>query len=259
MSVEKAAPWTRDRKDDAIEAEATVVEGEVTREVSSAVEPVNVDSALAINNNEDREIAATSRTYSAQPDFKAKDLMIPKLRLAQGQTPEVLAREAQPGQWVLFGNEASDEVEVVFLAAGFARELRLRQQGSPDDRKILCRSADGEVGVGEPGGYCERCPLSMWTDRPGQKGKPPECSEIYTYQVYVLTHNALAILEFQRTGTDSAKLINTMMKVRGMQGFKVKLGSERRQNGNQIFFAPKITPRPITEEEAAIASMFIPA
>lgn len=40
-----------------------------------------------------------------------------------------------------------------------------------DDRPS-CKSIDGKVGAGDPGGKCEVCPLAQW----GADGKAPECS-----------------------------------------------------------------------------------
>ncbi len=48
----------------------------------------------------------------------------------------------------------------------------------------VCKSDDGIIGVGQPGGECATCPLAQWVD-----GKKPECPEHAS--VYVLLPDRL--------------------------------------------------------------------
>lgn len=258
MSNEQSAPWKRERKDEeVIEATAVQTSGnEGSDPTYKAVEVTDPNTALAVQQEDEGAIASTSRTYSTAPEFKMDELLIPRLRLAQGQTPEVLASEARPGNWVLLGHDAVEEVEVIIIGAGRARERRLKAPGTDDDGKILCRSADAVTGIGDPGIACERCPFADWADGPGGKRVPPACTMIYSYRAFSLTHGALCLLEFKRTGMDGAKLINTMIVTQGMGKFKVILKGTKREAGRNTFYGPQVTPRPASKDEIDMAAMF---
>ena len=97
--------------------------------------------------------------YDTAPDFENDDILIPRLRLAQSLTREVVDNEAAPGQWLVPGWEAVDTVTLVPLAFGRLRELR-------DGDDILCESRDAITGHGEPGGNCRTCSLARWQRGP---------------------------------------------------------------------------------------------
>lgn len=219
---------------------------------------VSSDSALVPIVEEESAVQATdSRTYSSKPKLGLEEMFIPKLRLCQGQTPEVVSGEAKAGQWILQGNEPSDEVEVVVLAMGRARELWTGE--NRDDRELTCKSVDAEVGVGDPGGPCDACPLSQWVTHPrtGKRSMPP-CDMIYSYQVYIKEWGTMALLEMRRTGLTPARQVNTMIGTRGMGNFTLRLSGEKRQNGSILYYIPRVVARPITAEMREEALMWAP-
>lgn len=236
-----------------------VIEAQVTEVVDTTIDAaVQVDNALVVQDMEAQDSMVTmgSRTYSSEWTPGADEIQMPKLRLAQGLTAEVMSQEAKPGQWLLIGQDPIDECEVVILKAGKARELRV---GTGDDRSVVCRSNDAKVGVGEPGGACEECPLSKWVDNgKGQKGTPPACTLIFSYQCYSLTHDALCIIEFSRTAENQAKLLNTMLVTQGFGGFVARLRSTPKSNGNRRWFEPQVLSRKISPEQRELVEGFLP-
>ena len=195
--------------------------------------------------------------FSAEvPQFDMSDLVIPRLRLAQGLTPEVQTGAAKPGQWLLAGFEPQEKVE--FVPVLFSRSRRYRDA----EGTTLCEAKDATTGVGDPGGRCEQCPHNKWTNK-GEQRIPPACDFAYTYIGYSLTHQAPAMLEFRRTALSAGRVINTMiMNFRGMSRFSVILSAKQEQRGRRSWHTPVVSSSGRTVEaiqkEMASANMLGP-
>lgn len=190
--------------------------------------------------------------------------MIPRLRLAQALTPEVVNGQAESGQWVLVGAEPADTVVVVPLSWNKSREYRLK-----DENEILCSSPDakfghGEYGIGSdqnPTGRCseETCPAAQWTEnkRTGKNNKPL-CSLIYSYVVWDVTHGSLVAINFQSTSLQAAKLVNTMVKSAGGWGkIAVQLGAQQQKGQKGTFFIPTVAVAKVDESVIATAQAML--
>lgn len=179
--------------------------------------------------------------YNQTPALDSSDVLIPKLRLAQGLTPEVQSGDAKPGQWLLTGEEPFQDIVVIPVGLARRRELR-----DPDSRSsILCRSGDGISGVGDPGGNCATCEMAAWTPtkskKAGAKNSPPLCAFIYSYMVYVPETKSVALLEFSRTALTVGKMLNTMVAQKGLGAFGVRLGASSRQSTQGTFYSPTVS------------------
>lgn len=179
--------------------------------------------------------------YSNTPTLDASDLFIPKLRLAQGLTAEVQSGLAKPGDWLMLGADPMKTATIVPMLMVRRRELRDNDEGN---RAILCRSADGVVGVGNPGGECASCPMNKWVPsrKPGGKNTAPPCTFIYSYIVYVVEIEELCVLEFYRTSIPSGKMLNTMVLQKGLGNFAVQLKSTSQQGPKGTYYQPAIQP-----------------
>jgi hypothetical protein len=174
--------------------------------------------------------------YSDTPTLEGQDLFIPRLRLAQGLTLEVQDGTAKPGQWLILGEKPLSAVSIIPIAMTRRRELR-----DPDTRTVICRSGDGYNGIGNPGGDCSRCELAQWASSPSKKGKKnvaPPCTFLYSYMVYVVEANTLAILEFSRTSITPGKMLNTMVAQHGVGTFAVRLTSAQRNGPMGTYYTP---------------------
>lgn len=206
------------------------------------------------------EVLFSGRAYSAEtPSFAADEIGIPRLRLAQGLTAEVQEQRAHSGQWVLTGFEAEDTVRVAPLMFSRARTLRDKELN------VLCQSADGKTGTGVPGGSCEQCPKSKWTEAVAGAGKnqppknnPPECDLIYSYICYSFTHGTIIAVEFKKTSIAVGKTLNTLIATKGMTNFAVTLGASRQQNTRGSFFVATVTNSPLTDEEHSLVVSVLP-
>lgn len=190
--------------------------------------------------------------YTTEPVFEQGEAYIPKLRLAQGLTAEVQSGEARPGQWLLIGHVPVDEMVVVPMA--FARKRELRDDASRD---ILCFSPNGVTGQGDPGGSCEACPLGSWhpnpdydeTDKKSWKRLPPPCDQYYSYIVYSVTHDAMAILELRKSALKPGRILNTMVKQAGLGNFAVIVGTKKNQGVKGTFGTPEFKAVTSAESE----------
>lgn len=187
-------------------------------------------------------------TYSQKPDFDADDILIPRLRLAQGLTPEVMDNQAKVGEWLLTGCEPVETA--AFLPMYFSRR-RERRDGE-DNRNILCTSQDAFLGEGNPGGNCKECPKAKWqvTDSGGRR--PPECTFFYSYLGYSITHESVVMLNFKRTGLPAGKVLNTIVARNGLARVAVELGSSRVSKNNRVYYIPVVRPASMTPEEIAV-------
>lgn len=253
------APWKKGAKTEpalvAEEPSTTAVDDASTAVDFSALQPiaaVSTDVEFVGNDDDDVMPMNSGVVYEERPRFDSSDVFIPKLRLANGLSTEVRKGQARSGQWVLFGHDPKDAVDVIILGAAKRRELRDGSQ----EANLLCRSNDSKVGKGNPGGLCARCQFSRATapeESADGKYHAPACTLIYSYQAFSLTHNALCLVEFKKTGTAAAKQINTSIGGRPPRSFVLRLDKEEQQNAaRQSYWAPTVMPRDITDEELEI-------
>lgn len=221
--------------------------------------PVTSEDIAAGIANEDlsgqpQQTAITA--YSDQPQFDRSEIVLPRLRIAQGLTSEVQDGSAKPGQILLSGFEPLDEAVVIPLKFARLRELR----GEGEDRNtVLCVSNDARFGIGDPGGNCQECPMAEWsavTKRGKEIRVPPKCTFIFSYMVYVTEHKQMAVVEFRKTSERVGRLLNTMVAQRGLRQFAVKLGAEIKRDGNRTFAVPTLSPATASIEDMAAARAF---
>jgi hypothetical protein len=235
------APWEREDQTDTPDVEAPS-QGE-----TGIIAAPNNESALITENTEE---TAGQFAYGETLDFDMSELKIPFLRLASGMTPEVKERKANEGQWLLSGHEPVDSVE--FVVTGVTR---FREYRDSVTQETYCRSGDGVIGKGAPGGICAKCPLAQWGERDPKTGKgtPPACNAGFSYTIYSLTHQQPAILSLRKTAIAAAKTINTMIHLRKVKNFVVVMGHKDMPSpvGRSTYPVPDTVARKITETERA--------
>jgi hypothetical protein len=171
----------------------------------------------------------------------SEDAYLPRLRLAQGLTPEVQEGTARPGQWIVTGFEPQDSVTVIPIRAAKTRS-RFDEDGG-----ILCYSPDGRTGQGDPGGSCDTCPLRNWTTLEDGTRVPPECDAQYRYIVYILELDAYAVFVCKRTALNAAKLINTVLLARGLGKAAFRLAAAAQKSRRGSYFVPSVAPVQLDE------------
>lgn len=181
----------------------------------------------------------TSIALFAKPlALTADDIVIPRLRLAQGLTQEVQDGNARPGDFLLSG--ATPRTEVTCTVLAIAKFRRLTEDGSGD---ILCRSEDGLVGVGDPGGNCDDCPLSKWVNATdgSRKNTPPKCQFGYKYLLEVDGYGQ-CVFEMKRTAIPAAKALNAMVVRNGYGNTRVMIKAQKGTGTRGTYYTPIIMP-----------------
>jgi hypothetical protein len=237
------APWERD-------GDTTDVPDVALPQGESGILPDSPNGETALVTAEQGQ--AGMMVFSEDLDFEMGEMRIPYLKLLGLTSPEVSNRQGQVGQWFLEGHGAVDAVEIAIL--GVSRFRELREDMSVPNARTLCRSNDGVIGVGAPGGICKTCPMAQWGEKNASTGKgtPPPCNNGFMYQVYSLTHGQPALLALRKSGIDAAKTINTGLQLRKARNFVTIISHVDKPNPvnpKGTYPAPHATNRPITPEE----------
>lgn len=185
-----------------------------------------------------------------------EDVQFPRLRIAQGLTPEVADGKARAGDLLITGAEPMQAVVIVPFMVRKTREML--KKGSFDR---LCHSDDTHTGIGNPGGACATCPMAQWgTDADG-KGIPPACSVVYTFGAWALdasTHDAIGpvVFSFKKTSANAAKQINMFAMMNGWGGFGLRVTTKKTTKGVNIFQEPVLASTKIEPEVLAMVREF---
>lgn len=105
-------------------------------------------------------------------------LVIPRIKLVQKTSHEVDELEIKPGSLInsmtkdILAEFKKDGtvIKIIPILSGRSR-IRFAPVGS-DGQGILCRSYDGKIGQGDPGGNCLTCKYSKWWNN-----EAPECTD----------------------------------------------------------------------------------
>lgn len=184
---------------------------------------------------EETAIERPMREYSTNFSdvLEQEDVYHPRLRLAQGLTPEVQAGEAKPGTFLVIGHDPMKEVTFIPLAVNKSRNLR-----EGDDS--VCYASDAKTGVGEPGGDCKSCPMAKWRPNPdgSKKNIPPSCHVTYSYVGYTIEHDQLIQLDLRdsmSTG-EAAQYINTVLQGKRGKDVAFTLSSRQEQGKKGSYY-----------------------
>lgn len=226
------------------------------------VESENRSSLSDTQDVEEAEHAMALASFTAgNLDFDTSELVIPRIRLAQGLTQEVQEGTAKAGQFLITGLPPMDTITVI---PGFFARRRLF--ANAETQEIQCRSADSIVGVGIPGGVCEECPNSKWTGSQEEKNrKGPVCTFMFSYIVFIVEWETLGILDFKKTSLNAGKVVNTMASRFGLlsptnpqAGFAVTLKSNAQTNPQkQRYYVMSVVPAKVDAEVLSTARQFM--
>ncbi len=202
---------------------------------TSSIEEESESTALAVRSNGDVDVPASVRKWQSAPQMSREDLALPKIKLGQPMTPEVVDEIAKAGQWIIPGEEGYDKLTFIPMVWGKGRILS-------DDDGIHCSSGDAIRGEGLPGGRCATCPQSQWSaPKKGQtKGTPPACTFYYSYGGYSPTLQSVVTFDLRKTAIKAALAFNGLINKRGTGKFAVELSSKKETNGKQTYYLPLI-------------------
>lgn len=201
-------------------------------------------------------------SFKGLEDFKAKDGVIKGLentdkndlkigvyQLLQTTSELVADEKASAGTFYnSMTKRAEDSVDGILLYMTKTRVLWKKPFKRGD--KALCRSFDGKVGKGLPGGKCANCPKQQW----GTDNTPPECREGYNW-LGLDAHNGMKPFRFTAisSGVSPTKEFITDITSYGYDlfCFSVSIVSRKEKNEQGTFYVPQyVINGPVSLDDA---------
>ncbi len=193
--------------------------------------------------------------------FTSEDVKIPRAVLMQALSDMVEAGDAKAGDFVNNVTMENYGAGFEFILLALTEREIIKGKSRFVDKKLKCQSMDRFTGIGEPGGNCSVCDYGQW----GAGGEAPECSDQFTYLIYVLSsdEDLPAALVMGKTSMKTAKSFNLIIKGMFNSIYKGKkkpfatvfnVYSEKEKNNKGSYYVYKIKKsRPATDEEIAAA------
>jgi len=191
-----------------------------------------------------------------------EDITIPRIVVLQGLSPEVMDGKGKPGEFYIKGFERNLGKGPIEFIVILRSKSRLRWRDLKLGGGILCQSPDAKLGVGNPGGECEKCSLASWQTDTGQPG-----CDLYQNIIMVLRKDEDWIpmaLSGNRTKLKPIKNLNSLLmlemtKGRPMFAKAYSLEPMQKQNTQGMqYFTYRISPAndnkplPVEEQQKAM-------
>lgn len=168
------------------------------------------------------------RTTEAQglENVGQQEMVLPRLGLCQSMTPQRKRSDPKFIEGLTEGDYFNTITQAVYGPKVFVIPLfffrsRILFNPMEEGGGLRCQAFDARVGVGDPGGDCDRCPLAQF-----QKDAKPACSLFYNYVSLVLDDPArtpavadMAVVSFKSTGLKVSRQWNSLMRLRGTDAF----------------------------------------
>jgi len=189
------------------------------------------------------QLPAVEEKFVEDASVEASDIVLPALKLLQGQSPEVLDGPGKPGN---FWDSLQEKMLIppIRCVIAWHGKSRFKPEGKPPDT-ALCTSAD--TVHGRTYGLCKDCGYKEWGEaEPGERRNPPACS---LDQLFVLLTDAgLLAVRFRKKAEKYAKQFITQRQMSGKNWWayqtmlRVSQETGQDQQGKPTkYFAPKIT------------------
>lgn len=211
--------------------------------------------------DDDPEILATLLDEEGRDvvHMKAEDqVVVPFLKLLQGQSPPVQEGRAKPGNWWHSDREVDLGQRIVVVPVFMFMTRARWAPVESGESTPLCKSGNFRVGVGDPGGDCETCPQrKRWIAR-GEKRPVGDCDECYNMILWLIEHEMVAMAIFSRTGSAAGRQLTRLVASTGRgrrcYSFAYTMSSEQRKNvTNQIYHVPKVDVFPTGQRRQSLA------
>ena len=199
-------------------------------EIKEVVVPESKETSLAKLNATEAE--------AMYGKMEREDLVIPRLTVLQGLSPEVQDGLGKPGSLFVtsINRELGKEVEIIPL---MRNRSRIRWSPRAEGKGIKCRSTDAITGQGDPGGACKPCPQSQW------HGNTPPACDLFENVFVVLRQDADWFpLSFSgsRTKMKPFQALNTLLLMEQMKGrpifgksYTIKVVDDKNGKGDRYF------------------------
>ena len=159
------------------------------------------------------------------------DWTLPRLGLCQSNSPQRSEGDAKHVEGLKDGQFFNSITQTVYgksvkIVPLMFFKSRIRFRAMDEGGGILCRSDDGKTGIGDPGGNCEKCLMSQFSQGENKNTVPPECDHFYNYAVLVippdgepLGPDSLAVMSLKSTGLKTAREFNALLRLKNTDFF----------------------------------------
>ena len=140
-------------------------------------------------------------------ELDASDIIVPRITVLQGLSPEVNEGLGTPGNFFVQGLNIMLGKKFEFIVL-MRNKTRIRWLPINEGGGILCRSFDAKRGEGNPGGECEKCALKDWA------GTTAPACDVYENVIVMLRGSddqIPMVLSGSRTKLKSLKQLNTLL------------------------------------------------
>lgn len=238
---------------------------------SSKPETPNNNSSLQTKVTKDKSVTIQKQEIIPGLEGVEQDmLMIPRLKLVQKMSVET-DMGIDPGAIVnsvtkdVVGKPSKqkdgDVASTIIIMPILNNKTRLLFKQIKEGGGLACRSIDGKIGIGQPGGVCSNCPANQW----GDNNEPPDCTELLNVYCVVRDYDSPIpiVVSFGRTSSNAGKqLINFFyMDARRNQvspwNFAYELKSVKMKNDKGTFYVYQVKPAgKATPEEVEIGAEY---
>lgn len=160
----------------------------------------------------EKALPAINRSRGLAP-IEEEDRILPRLKLLQALSPEVLDKKGSPGEFVnsISGENFGSEVSFIPL---FWRKSRILWIPREDGGGIRCRSFDGRTS--SAGENCLSCENRLWKTE-GKERIQPECVSFINL-ITLVQGNPVAI-SFGKTSYSAGKKFINLVTLKGVDIF----------------------------------------
>ncbi len=226
------------------------------------------ENQTSLAKKEPSHLVAPNEEVIGQENIESQDIIIPRIRLFQPISTEVVENTAKAGTLRnSLTNEDSSELEVLIFYFFKSRVLFNRSMpGHSGDKGIACMSTDGKRSLDHK--KCDECGASMWETisteqrKEGKKPTGPECDTVYNFPCLIVNSKNQDIpvsLSLRRTSANQAKQLISLVKLSRMQWwsmvFSVKSKLNKGDKGSFYTFEVK-AKRKATDEEVQKARIY---
>jgi hypothetical protein len=193
-------------------------------------------------------------------NVEQEDFLMPRLALCGKQSPqydennEKYMEDLELGQ---FFNSITREIYGSEIYIVPLMEVKTRAKMPPYGSKepIACRSTNGKLGVGDPGGDCHTCPHAQFTAN-GTKRVRPACTKFYSFVTLVMPSGkvdpktqswnvrprleTMTLLSFKSTSESQGQQLISMLNFRRRPWYAcvMKIRSAPMSDGKNSWYIP---------------------